>query len=186
MNRCRASLLHFPDDPDMEYFGLEPPFMQSDFVNRANSEFNFSKNDLERKVGQGSFLGKTDGTLRDLLEKLHLTYCDTLGVEFMGIADKNQREWLMQRMEPIYNKPQFSLDECRFILHQLICTQGFEEYLHAKYPTGKRFSLEGAESLVPMLNTLIEDGANLGVDEFVMGMAHRGRLNTLAHVLGKP
>src|SRR5207245_4531002 len=63
---------------------------------------------------------------------------------------------------------------------------GFEEYLHAKYPTGKRFSIEGAESLVPMLNTFIEDGANLGVDEFVMGMAHRGRLNTLAHVLGKP
>ncbi|HEV8607305.1 MAG TPA: 2-oxoglutarate dehydrogenase E1 component [Tepidisphaeraceae bacterium] len=150
------------------------------------SEFNMTKADLDRVVGQGTFLGKTDGTLRDLVEKLHFTYCDTLGVEFMGISDKNQREWLMQRMEPICNKPKFSVEECRFILNQLICAQGFEEYLHAKYPTGKRFSIEGAESLIPMMNVLIEDGASLGVDEFVMGMAHRGRLNTLAHVLGKP
>src|SRR3954463_8108903 len=150
------------------------------------SEFNITQSDLDRMVGQATFFGKTDGTIRDLLNKLRLTYCDTLGVEFMGIADKNQREWLMQRMEPICNKPKLSGEEGRFILHQLICTQGFEEYLQAKYPTGKRFSIEGAEALVPMLNTLIEDGANLGLDEFVMGMAHRGRLNTLAHVLGKP
>src|SRR5438477_499249 len=105
-------------------------------------------------------LFRSDGTLRDLLEKLHLTYCDTLGVEYMGISDKNQREWLAQRMEPIYNKPKFSVEECRFILSQLICAQGFEEYLHTKYPTGKRFSIEGAESLIPMMNVLIEDGAS--------------------------
>src|SRR3954467_6975247 len=87
-------------------------------------EFNMSPSDLDRIVGQGTFFGKTDGTLRDLLHHLRLTYCDTLGVEFMGIADKNQREWLMQRMEPICNKPKLSVEECRFILHQLICTQG--------------------------------------------------------------
>src|SRR3954447_9302707 len=150
------------------------------------SEFGLTRDDLDRTVGPGTFLGRTDGTLRDLIAKLHLTYCDTLGVEYMGIADKNQREWLMQRMEPICNKPKFSVEESRGLLHQLICAQGFEEYLQAKYPTGKRFSIEGAESLIPMLNTFIEDGANLGLDEFVMGMAHRGRLNTLAHVLGKP
>src|SRR5258706_703608 len=89
------------------------------------SEFGMTRDDLERNVGPGTFLGRTDGTLRDLLDKLHLTYCDTLGVEYMGISDKNQREWLAQRMEPIYNKPKFSVEECRFILNQLICAQGF-------------------------------------------------------------
>jgi 2-oxoglutarate dehydrogenase E1 component len=150
------------------------------------SEFNISGEDLDRQVGTGSFLGRTDGTLRDLIDKLRITYCGTLGVEYLLIADKNQREWLAQRMEPIYNQPKFSAEEQRWILNELVCSQGFEEYLHAKYPTGKRFSLEGAESLIPMLNIMVEDGAALGVDEFVSGMAHRGRLNTLAHVLGKP
>src|SRR5262249_27219028 len=87
---------------------------------------------------------------------------------------------------PICNKPRFSPEEARSILSQLVQSEGFEEFLHAKYPTGKRFSLEGGQSFIPLLNTLIEDGATLGIDEFVVGMAHLGRLNTLAHVLGKP
>lgn len=150
------------------------------------SEFNMEPGDLDRQVGTATFAGKTDGTLRDLIDKLRTTYCGTIGVEYMAIADKGQREWLTQRMEPINNRPALSAEECQWILRQLVSAGGFEEYLHSKYPTGKRFSLEGAESLVPLLNTLIEDGAALGVDEFVTGMAHRGRLNTLAHVLGKP
>lgn len=150
------------------------------------SQFNIHPEDLERRVGSGSFLGKTDGTLRDLIEKLRLTYCGTLGVEYMYISDKTQREWLAQRMEPIYNKPQLSGDEARWLMQQLVCAQGFEDYCKLKYPTTKRFGLEGGESFIPLLNTIVEHGSTLGVEEMVMGMAHRGRLNTLAHVLGKP
>jgi len=150
------------------------------------SEFNMTAEDLDRQVGSGGFLGPTDGTLRDLIDKLLRTYCGTLGVEFMYISDKNQREWLAQRMEPICNRPQFTADEQRAILSQLVAANGFEQYLHTRYVGAKRFSLEGGESLIPILNTIVEDGAALGVEEIVMGMAHRGRLNTLAHVLHKP
>src|SRR5207249_4815535 len=108
------------------------------------SQFNISLSDLDRQIGSATFLGKTNGTLRDLIDKLRATYCGTMGVEYMLISDKNQRDWLTQRMEPIYNHPNFSPDEVRWILNQLVCAEGFEEYLQAKYPTGKRFSLEGA------------------------------------------
>ncbi len=150
------------------------------------SNFNMTLDDLDRRVGAGPFLGRTDGTLRDLIEKLRATYCRTLGAEYMFISDKSQRDWLSQRMEPVYNQPSLSSDEAKWILQQLVCAQGFEEYLHTKYIGAKRFSLEGSESFILLLNTVIEEGASLGVDEFVVGMAHRGRLNTLAHVLGKP
>jgi 2-oxoglutarate dehydrogenase E1 component len=150
------------------------------------SHFGLSQQELDNQVGRGGFLGETDGTLRDLIEKLRLTYCRTLGVQYMDISDKSQREWLQQRIEPVYNHPQLSEDERRAVLADLVAAQGFEEYLHTKFVGQKRFSLEGAESLVPMLNMLVERGAELGVEEMVLGSAHRGRLNVLAHVLHKP
>ena len=150
------------------------------------SEFRLSLNDLERSCGNGGFLGPVDGTIRDLLAKLRQTYCGTLGVQYMEIPDKHQREWLQERMEPILNNPQLSADECKALLFQLVAVQGFEEFLHQKYVGAKRFSVEGGETLIPLLNTLVEEGSGLEVDEFVVGMAHRGRLNTLAHVLNKP
>ena len=150
------------------------------------SEFNMSPGDLDRMVGPGPFLGKTDGTLRDLVDKLVRTYCGTIGVEYTHISDKAQRDWLAQRIEPIFNRPNLSPDDARWVMNELVKAQGFEDYLKLKYANAKRFGLEGAESFVPLLNTIVEDGACLGVDELVMGMAHRGRLNTLAHVLGKP
>ncbi len=150
------------------------------------SNFGLSEADLDRSVGRGNFLHETDGTLGDLLNKLHSTYCGTLGVEYLEISDKSQRDWLQQRMEPILNHPQVGADEAKQVLRQLTAAQGFEEFLHTRFIGQKRFSLQGAESLVPLLNFVVEEGAALGVDEFVMGMAHRGRLNVLAHVLGKP
>src|SRR5215212_2480975 len=96
------------------------------------SEFGLSVNDLDRQVGNGTFLGPTDGTLRDLIEKLRATYCGTIGVEFMEISDKAQREWLVQRMEPSLNRPNFSREEAKAILYQIVAAQGFEEYLHVK------------------------------------------------------
>jgi 2-oxoglutarate dehydrogenase E1 component len=150
------------------------------------SHFGLSIGDLDRPTGQTNFLGQTEGTLRDLLEKLRQTYCSTVGVEYLSIADKNQREWLQQRMEPTLNHPQCSELDCKDILQQVVAAQGFEEYLHTKYVGQKRFSIEGGEALVPMMNAIVEEGANLGAEEMVVGMAHRGRLNILAHVLNKP
>jgi 2-oxoglutarate dehydrogenase E1 component len=150
------------------------------------SEFGLTVNDLDRQVGNGTFLGQTDGTLRDLIEKLRATYCGNIGVEFMEISDKAQREWLIQRMEPVLNRPPVSAEEAKAILYQLVAVQGFEEYCHTKFINKKRFSIEGGEAVIPLINALIETGVTLGVEEMVTGMAHRGRLNVLAHVLNKP
>jgi 2-oxoglutarate dehydrogenase E1 component len=156
------------------------------------SEFGLTPNDLDNRVITGGFYGPTDAkdgappTLRGLIEGLRNTYSRTLGVEFMDIPDKAQREWLAKKMEPIANHPQLSNEEARAILFQLVAAEEFEKFLHTRYIGQKRFSLEGAEALVPMMNTLIEDGATLGVEEVIMAMAHRGRLNVLAHVMNKP
>ncbi|MBA3273320.1 MAG: 2-oxoglutarate dehydrogenase E1 component [Chthoniobacterales bacterium] len=150
------------------------------------SEFGLSTEDFNRRVVTGGFAGAFDGTLRDLIEKLRLTYCRTFGVEFLDIPDKAQRDWLIHKIEPIYNKPQFTRDEQCGILQQLIAAEEFERFLGTRFVGQKRFSLEGAEALIPLLNQLIDGGSPLGVEEVVLGMAHRGRLNVLAHVLNKP
>jgi 2-oxoglutarate dehydrogenase E1 component len=153
------------------------------------SEFGLGTADLDKPIVKGGFYGWAESdspTLRDLVEKLRATYCRSIGVEFMDITSKQSREWLAQKMEPILNRPQLSPEEQRAILFQLVAAEEFEHFLHTRYVGQKRFSLEGADSLVPLMNTLIEDGATLGVEEVVMAMAHRGRLNVLAHVMNKP
>jgi 2-oxoglutarate dehydrogenase E1 component len=150
------------------------------------NQFGLSVADLDKRVTHSDFRGPTDGTLRDLIAKLRLTYCSTLGVEFTNIADKAQRDWLIQRMEPILNRPVLGRDERKALLYELVAAEGFEDFLALKHQGQKRFGLEGGESLIPLLNALVDDGAVLGVQEIVLGMAHRGRLNVLAHVLNKP
>src|SRR4051812_11166726 len=150
------------------------------------SNFGMTHADLDREVGKGGFMGETDGTLRDLIEKLRLTYCRTIGVEFIGISDKTQRDWLISRMEPILNKPQLSPEETESLMFQLTAAEEFEQYLHRAFIGAKRFSLEGAEGLIPLTNSMIDEGAQLGGEQFIAAMAHRGRLNVLAHVLNKP
>jgi 2-oxoglutarate dehydrogenase E1 component len=150
------------------------------------SQFGLKETDLEKRVSHTDFLGDTDGTLRGLIEKLQQTYCGSIGVEYTNIPNKQQREWLMQRMEPGANRPKLSEQEAKAVLYQLTAAQGLEDFLSIKYPRAKRFGLEGGESLIPLMNTLVDDGAQIGVQEVVVGMAHRGRLNVLAHVLNKP
>ncbi|HSV13486.1 MAG TPA: 2-oxoglutarate dehydrogenase E1 component, partial [Tepidisphaeraceae bacterium] len=150
------------------------------------SNFGITSNLLDRPVSGGSFVGWTGGTLRDLIEKLRATYCRTIGVEYTGISDKAQREWLTTRMEPILNRPEFSVTEARALMFQMIAAEEFENYLQTRFIGKKRFSLEGAESLIPLLNTIVEEGATVGAEKMIMAMAHRGRLNALAHVLNKP
>ena len=150
------------------------------------AEYGFTEDDLDQIVGNGGFNGPTDGTLRDLVAKLGQTYCGSVAVEYTEIPYKSQHEWLEQRMEPILNRPKFSAEQCRDLLGQLIEAREFEQFLHTKYIGRKRFSIEGGEALLPMLHAIIETGAALNVEEIVMGMAHRGRLNVLTHVMHKP
>jgi 2-oxoglutarate dehydrogenase E1 component len=149
-------------------------------------QFGLSEADLDKHVTQTDFRGPSDGTVRDLVNQLRATYCSSIGVEFMGISDKKQRDWLIDHMEPILNRPAFTPAQTKSLLYEIVAAQGLEEFLGLKWPTQKRFSLEGSEALVPLLNVLVDDGADLGVKEIVLGMAHRGRINVLAHVLNKP
>ncbi len=150
------------------------------------SEFGFSAADLERAVECTNFLGCRRATIRELVELLHATYCETFAVEYMDIADKVQRDWLQARMEPTLSKPELTAEERKHILSRLTAAEGFEQFLHTKYIGQKRFSLEGADSLIPLLDTLVEDAGRSGVQEIIMGMPHRGRLNVLANILHKP
>ena len=150
------------------------------------SQFNITEDDLERTVGSGGFLGPIKGTLGDLIAKLQSTYCRQIGVEFQNISDKAQRDWLAQQMEPVLNRPPMSKEQARAVLFQLVAAEEFEQFLRRNFKGGKTFSLEGAEALIPMLNTIVDEGATLGAEEVCFGMPHRGRLSVLAHVLNKP
>lgn len=151
------------------------------------SEFGFHPtDDMSRTVGNGGFSGPTGPTLGELLASLKTTYCGTFAVEYMDIPDKTQREWLQMRMEPTLNHPPFSNEEKKHILSKLAAAEGFETFLHTKYVGAKRFSIQGAESAIPLLDALINEAGALGAEEILMGMAHRGRLNVLTNIFGKP
>jgi 2-oxoglutarate dehydrogenase E1 component len=150
------------------------------------AEFGFSEADMDRRIECGNFRGCATATLRELIARLQATYCRTLGVEYLHMQDREQRQWLQDRMEPTSNDPQLTAEHHVKVLGMLIAAEGFEQFLQLRYPTAKRFSLEGAEALIPLLDTLIEDASALGAEEMVIGMPHRGRLNVLANVLRKP
>ena len=150
------------------------------------SEYGFSEADLDKGIGTGGFIGRTDGTLRNLIQNLQDTYCCSIEVEFQEIPYKSQQDWLLQQMEPTLNRPPFTKSQSARTFRQVVAAQAFENFLHTKFIGHKRFSLEGGETLIPLLATLADTGATLDVDEMVMGMSHRGRLNVLAHTMEKP
>jgi 2-oxoglutarate dehydrogenase E1 component len=150
------------------------------------SEFGIGDEDLSRVVACGGFRGCQRATVQELIDRLRETYCRTIGVEYMHIQDQEQRVWLQERMEPTSNRPDLVVEDRRRVLDRLVEAEGFERFLGLRYPTAKRFSLEGGDALIPLLDTLIEEGAGLGVEEMVFGMPHRGRLNVLANVVRKP
>jgi 2-oxoglutarate dehydrogenase E1 component len=150
------------------------------------SEFQMSDADMDKIVGSGGFNADTDGTLKDLLSKLEDTYCSTVGVEYTGISDTEQRKWLEQHLEATANKQIFTPEQQRAMLFQLVAAEEFESFLARSFVGAKRFGIEGGESLIPLLNAIIDHGAIVGGEQFIMCMAHRGRLNTLAHVVNKP
>ncbi len=150
------------------------------------SEFGFSDTDLERTFDTPLFLGLQRGTLRQILDALKETYCRTIGVEYMHIQDTRIRRWLQERMEPRHNRPQFDRVKKVRILKSLHYAELFERFLHTRYTGQKRFSLEGAETLIPILESIVEKAPEMQVREIILGMAHRGRLNVLANILRKP
>jgi 2-oxoglutarate dehydrogenase E1 component len=149
-------------------------------------EFGLGESDLDRMVNSGPFGGGKIMPLRQLISLLRQTYCGTFAAEYMDIRDMTQRTFLQERMEPTLNKPELTTDQRKSIMSRLIAAEDFELFLQRRHPTVKRFSIEGAETLITLLDELIEQGVNLGMDEMVTGMAHRGRLNVLAHILHKP
>ena len=150
------------------------------------SEFGFPDADLDRTFGAAPFLGMERGTLRQLLDALKETYCRTIGVEYMHIQDTRIRRWLQERMEPQRNRPRFDRDKKVRILKRLHYAELFERFLHTRYTGQKRFSLEGAETLIPILESIVQKAPDMQVREIILGMAHRGRLNVLANILRKP
>ncbi len=150
------------------------------------TEFGITEGDLAQVVNCVTFRAFQQGTLADFVEALRATYCEHVGIEFMGLDEKERRDWLIERMEPGRNRPDLTSDDRRAILRRLVVADSFEEALGRAFPGGKRFSLEGGTTLIPLLDALIDHGSALGVTHVVMGMAHRGRLNVLAQVLGKP
>ena len=151
----------------------------------ALEHFELEKADLETTFQAGSIVGIGPSTLQEIIAHLEQVYCQSIGVEYMYIRKPEEVEWIKNRLHQNNNTPTFDVNQKQHILHKLNQATAFESFLHTKYVGQKRFSLEGAESLIPALDALIEKGAELGVEEYVMGMAHRGRLNVLANIFNK-
>jgi 2-oxoglutarate dehydrogenase E1 component len=153
---------------DLEYFGLSDADMESEF-------FTGSRTPAVAKRRK----------LRDILAELRLIYCGTIGAEFAHVSDTEERLWLQDRFQSGRIEQRFTAEDKKNILWQLTAAEGLERYLHTKYVGQKRFSLEGGDSLIPLLDDLVQQGGKAGVDETIIGMAHRGRLNVLVNLLGK-
>ncbi|WP_394474974.1 2-oxoglutarate dehydrogenase E1 component [Ralstonia mannitolilytica] len=132
-----------------------------------------------------TYFGKESMSLRELINNLRETYCGSIGAEFMYISDQAQKRWWQERLESIRSKPTFSAEKKKHILERLTAAEGLERFLHTKYVGQKRFSLEGGESFIAAMDELIQHAGAKGVQEIVIGMAHRGRLNVLVNTLGK-
>ena len=142
--------------------------------------------DLDEEFSTGNlFFSKDVMKLKDIIAGLEKTYCSSIGYEFMYLVDTQEKRWIQQRVESSQSDPQYSSETRKSLLERLTAAEGLEKYLGSRYPGAKRFGLEGAESLIPMMNELIQRSGALGAKEVVIGMAHRGRLNVLVNTLGK-
>ncbi|MBI2240016.1 MAG: 2-oxoglutarate dehydrogenase E1 component [Magnetospirillum gryphiswaldense] len=148
--------------------------------------YGFTEADLDREIFIDNVLGLEKATLRQIIQILRATYCGKIGVEFMHIQDPDEKAWIQKRVESVRNHTDFTPRGKRAILERLVEAEGFERFLQLKYTGTKRFGLEGGESAIPALEQIVKRGGQLGVEEVVVGMAHRGRLNVLANFMKKP
>ena len=150
------------------------------------SFYGFSDTDMDIVFNtSNTYFGRETMPLRELLQNLRATYCGTLGIEFMYITDQTEKRWWQAKLETIRSKPDFTADKKKHILERLTAAEGFERYLHTRFIGQKRFSLEGGESFIASMDELIQRAGKAGVQEIVIGMAHRGRLNVLVNIMGK-
>ncbi|WP_101049164.1 2-oxoglutarate dehydrogenase E1 component [Macromonas nakdongensis] len=148
--------------------------------------YGFTDADLETVFNtSNTFFGRETMPLRELLNALRETYCGSIGAEYMYISDQTQKRWWQEKLESIRSKPNFTAEKKKHILDRLTAAEGLERFLHTKYVGQKRFSLEGGESFIAAMDELIQQAGAKGVQEIVIGMAHRGRLNVLVNTLGK-
>jgi len=148
--------------------------------------FGLSAVDLAKTFEAGHEIGVGKATLQEILDHLQQTYCQSVGAEYFYIRNPEIRSWLQNRMESTRNTYSFTLEDRKYIYRDLARAVLFEKFIHKKFPGQKRFSLEGAEALIPALDAIMEKAAQLGTEEFIIGMPHRGRLNVLANILKKP
>ena len=172
--------LHAKLDP----LGIAAPV--EDFNELSPISYGFKPEDYDRKIFIDNVLGLEYATLNEMLAILERTYCSTLGVEFMHISDPEAKSWIQTRIEGPEKGIEFSANGKKAILAKLIEAEGFEQFIDVKYKGTKRFGLDGSESLIPALEQIIKRGGQDGLEEIVLGMAHRGRLNVLSQVMGKP
>lgn len=149
------------------------------------SSFNLTVWDLDREFITGGFGALKTATLREVLNILHKTYCEKIGVEYMHIQNPAEKVWLQSKMEPNKNSPEMDTETKKNILTNLIKAESFEHFVHTKFIGHKRFSLEGSETLIPVLDKILNESADHGISEVVLGMSHRGRLNVLTNIIGK-
>ena len=167
---------------DLDPLSYEP----KDWPELDMSTYGLTIWDKERTFYTDGVTNKPFATLREIQETLHLTYCRHIGVEYMHIADLEQRKWLRLRMEGNRNAEDLPKAVMLRALDKLVLAEAFERFLHTRFVGHKRFSLEGGETLIPVLDAMMERGSEMGVRRVILGMAHRGRLNVLAHVMQKP
>src|SRR3954454_20205410 len=168
---------------DLDPLRLEP---RGDDAELHPSHYGFTDADCDRKIFLDKVLGLEFGTIRDIVAILDRTYCQTLGVEFMHISDPTEKAWIQERIEGPDKEITFTPEGKRAILNKLVEAEGFEKFCDLKFTGTKRFGLDGGESMIPALEQIIKRGGALGVKDICIGMEHRGRLNVLAQVMGKP
>jgi 2-oxoglutarate dehydrogenase E1 component len=171
--------LHANLDP----LGLEP---QRDHEELHPSNYGFNEADYDRKIFIDKVLGLEFATIPEMLAILRRTYCGTIGFEFVHISDPAEKAWIQERIEGPDKEISFTNEGKRAILNKLVEAEGFEKFFDVKYTGAKRFGLDGAEAMIPALEQIIKRGGALGVKDIAIGMAHRGRLNVLSQVMGKP
>ncbi len=147
--------------------------------------YDLTEADMDTVFNTGTFMGAEQASLREIIRGLQETYCGTLGVEYMYLSSRAEKRWIQERLEPSRSRPSFAPDYRKHILERITAAEGLERYLHTRYVGQKRFSLEGGEALIPVLDNLLQRAGASGVQELVIGMAHRGRLNVLVNTLGK-
>ncbi|MBN1404064.1 MAG: 2-oxoglutarate dehydrogenase E1 component [Opitutales bacterium] len=145
----------------------------------------FDEGELDEVYDTGNYMGGMKMSVREMISRMSDTYCGSIGVEYIHIQETPRRRWLQAAMEPILNQPETSREKKLHVLDKVVQAETFEKFLHTRYVGQKRFGLEGGETLIAAIDALVEAGPSLGVEEMIIGMAHRGRLNVLANILGK-